>query len=65
MNIEGIHCGGCEGRVKRALEALPGVETAVASHVNNNAVITLKAEVADDTLKKAVEDAGFTVLGFQ
>lgn len=65
MQIEGIHCGNCEGRVKRALEALPEVESAVASHSAKSAVVTLKAAVADDVLKKAVEAEGFTVLGIQ
>lgn len=61
LKVERINCGHCEARVKAALEALPEVESAVASHETGTAVITLKAEVADDVLKKAVADAGYTV----
>lgn len=65
MKIEGIHCGGCEGRLKRAMEALPQVEEAVASHVDGTCIVTLKEEVADEVLKKTAEDARFTVLGIE
>lgn len=65
MKIEGIHCGGCEARLKRVLEALPEVEEAVASHVDGTCIVTLKEEVADELLKKTVEGARFTVHGIE
>lgn len=66
MKVDGIHCSGCENRLKRTLEALPQVEEVVASHEAANAVITLTEEVSDQLLKETVEAAGgFTVLGFE
>lgn len=65
LKVDTIHCGHCEARVKAALEAIPEVESAVASHETSTAVVTLKADVADDVLKKAVADAGYTVTGIE
>jgi len=65
MKIEGIMCGHCEARVKKALEALPGVESAEASHESGTAVVVLNAPVEDAALKKAVEDEGYPVLDIQ
>ena len=65
LNVEGIMCCHCEGRVKKALEALTEVEQAEASHETGTAVVTLKAEVSDAALKKAVEDEGYTVTSVQ
>ena len=62
MKGEGMHCGGCSGRLKRTLEALPEVESAEASHETGIVVVTLKAELSDDALRNAVEGAKFTVL---
>ena len=56
MKIEGMMCGHCEAAVKKALEAVAGVEAAEVSHEAGTAVVTLTAEVADDVLKNAVED---------
>ncbi|MDR1703067.1 MAG: heavy-metal-associated domain-containing protein [Clostridiales bacterium] len=65
MKVEGMHCGGCENRLKRTLEALAQVDEVVASHTDGTAVVTMNEEVPDNVLKKTVEDAGgFTVLGF-
>ena len=61
MNIEGMMCGHCEATVKKALEALKGVENAEVSHTAGTAVVTLDADVSDDTLKKAVEDQDYKV----
>ena len=55
-------CEHCEARVKKALEALTGVEKAVADHNAGTAVVTLSADVADDVLKKAVEDQDYKVV---
>ena len=63
MNIQGMMCGHCEARVKKALEALPEVASAEVSHEAGTAVVTLKSAVADDVLKKAVEDQDYTVTG--
>lgn len=65
MKIEGMMCGHCEARVKKALEALDQVESAAVSHEAGTAVVTLKSDVADDVLKKAVEDQDYKVLSVQ
>ncbi len=65
MKIEGMMCEHCEARVKKALEALPQVDGAQVSHEAGTAVVTLNAPVADDVLKKAVEDQDYRVLGIQ
>ena len=65
MNIEGMMCTHCEATVKKALEALDGVEAAEVSHEANSAVVTMSKEVADDVLKKAVEDKDYTVLSIE
>lgn len=62
MKIEGMTCGHCEARVKKALESLPEVAEAKVSHESGTAVVTLSAEVAADALKKAVEDQDYKVL---
>ena len=65
MKIEGMMCPHCEKRVQKALEALEGVESAVASHEAGTAVVTLSAPVADEVLKKAVEDQEYEVKGIE
>ena len=65
MNIEGMMCGHCEARVKKALEALAGVESAEVSHEKGTAVVSMSADVADDTLKEAVEAQGYKVNSIQ
>ena len=62
MKIEGMTCGHCEARVKKVLEALPGVAEAKVSHESGSAIVTLNGEVADDALKKAVEAEDYKVL---
>ena len=61
MKINGMMCGHCEAAVKKALEALPQVDEAVVSHEAGTAELTLNAEIADDVLKKTVEDKDYTV----
>ena len=61
MKIEGMMCGHCEARVKKTLEAIPGVEAAEVSHEKGTAVVKMASEVADDVLKKAVEDQDYQV----
>ncbi|MCI9003266.1 MAG: heavy metal translocating P-type ATPase [Oscillibacter sp.] len=65
MKIEGMMCGHCEARVKKALEALPEVQAANVSHESGTAVVTLSGTLADEALKKAVEDQDYKVLGIQ
>ena len=62
MKIEGMMCGHCEARVKKCLEALPGVTEAAVSHEAGTAVVTMSQPVADDVLKKAVEDQDYKVI---
>ncbi|MBP3813604.1 MAG: cation transporter, partial [Butyrivibrio sp.] len=61
MMIEGMMCGHCEMTVKKALEAIDGVENADVSHEKGSAVVTLSGDVSEDALKKAVEDKDYKV----
>lgn len=65
ININGMMCEHCEGRVKKALEAIAGVESAVASHTSGQAVVTLSQPVADEVLKQAVEAQDYEVVGIE
>ena len=64
MKIEGMMCMHCEARVKKTLEAIEGVESAVVSHQAGTAVVTVNG-VSDDTLKAAVEAQDYKVLGIE
>jgi len=61
IGVEGMMCEHCEATVKKALEQIDGVESAEASHEENRAVVQLTADVADDVLKKAIEDHDYKV----
>lgn len=65
IRIEGMMCGHCSGRVKKALEAVAGVETAEVSHEIGMAAVTLNGHVSDEELAKAVTDAGYKVAGIE
>ena len=65
LHVEGMMCGHCEARVKKALEALPAVDEAVVSHEAGTAIVTLNAEVSDADLKKAVEDQDYKVTSIE
>lgn len=65
IKIEGMMCGHCEAAVKKALEELPEVESAEVSHVSGTAKVTLKGEIDNDVLKKAVEDKDYKVIGIE
>lgn len=54
MKVEGMHCGGCSGRLKRTLEAMEGVESAEASHEEGTASVVCNESVTDEALKAAV-----------
>lgn len=61
LEITGMMCGHCEMAVKKALEAVDGVESADVSHEKGTAIVTLSKEVSNDVLKKTVEDKDYTV----
>ena len=63
IHIEGMMCGHCEATVKKALEALDGVQSAEVSHEKGTAIVALTADVADADLKAAVEAKDYTVTG--
>ena len=65
LKVEGMMCGHCEARVKKALEAVAGVESAVADHEKGTAVVTLSAPVADEALRAAVEAQDYKVLAVE
>ncbi|MDO4836938.1 MAG: heavy metal translocating P-type ATPase [Clostridia bacterium] len=62
LKVEGMMCGHCEAHVKQALEAIPQVDSAVASHTAGTVKVTLNAPVDDAVLTKAVQDAGYKVV---
>lgn len=65
LKIEGMMCAHCEATVKKALEAVAGVESAEVSHTAGKAVVTLSGDVSDSILKAAVEDKGYEVKGIE
>ena len=65
LTIEGMMCTHCEARVKKALEALENVTQAQVSHEKGTAVVTLSADVPNDTLKQAVEAQDYPVTRIQ
>ena len=65
MKIEGMMCGHCEAAVKKALEALAEVDVAEVSHETGTAVVTLNAEIANDVLKKTVEEKDYKVISVE
>ncbi len=65
MKIEGMMCGHCEARVKKALEALPQVTEALVSHETGSAAVKLNGEIAEEVLKKAVEDQDYKVVSVE
>ncbi|MCD8232829.1 MAG: heavy metal translocating P-type ATPase [Cloacibacillus porcorum] len=65
IKIEGMMCGHCEATVRKALEALPQVEAANVDHTAGTAVVTLKDDVENEVLKKAVEDKDYKVVSIQ
>lgn len=65
MKINGIMCGHCEARVKKALEALAEVDEAIVSHETGTAIVKLNAEVANDVLKAAVEAQDYEVVSVE
>ena len=62
LKVDGMMCGHCEARVKRALEALPEVSSATASHESGSVTVTLSSPLSDDALKEVIEKEGYTVL---
>ena len=62
MKIEGMMCAHCEAAVKKALEAVPTVESAQVSHEKGTAVVQLSAETPFDTLRTAVEELDYKVI---
>ena len=64
LKIEGMMCGHCEAHVKKAIEAMEGVEAAEVSHEKGTAVVHIMggAVITDEALKKAVEEEGYTVI---
>ena len=63
IGINGMMCAHCEARMKKALEQVDGVVSAVTSHEKNNAVLELSRDVPEEVLRKAVTDAGYEYAG--
>ena len=65
MKIEGMMCSHCEASVKKALEAIDGVESAEVSHEAGTAIVTMSKEVSNDVLNSAVEAKDYNVTGIE
>ena len=65
IHIEGMMCGHCEARVKKTLEAVSGVKSAVVSHKDGTAIVELEKDVPSSTLKEAVEAQDYKVTGIE
>ena len=65
IKINGMMCGHCEATVKKALEALPEVDSAEVSHEKGTAVLQLNAPVGEETLKKTIEDKDYEFVGVE
>ena len=65
LKIEGMMCGHCEARVKKALEAIDGVESAVASHTEGTAAVTLSRDVTFEVFKEVLDAQGYPLLGVE
>ncbi len=63
IGVQGMMCERCEAHVKKALEGIDGVVSAVPSRGENNAVLEMTKDVPEEALRKAVEDAGYTFAG--
>ncbi len=63
IGIEGMMCVKCEARMKKALEQVDGVISAVTSHEQNNAVLELSRDVPEEVLRQTVEDTGYKFIG--
>ena len=64
LRVNGMMCGHCEEHVKKALEAIDGIDSAVASHEENLVTVTNSRDVDEATIKAAVEEAGYEYAGF-
>ena len=65
IKVNGMMCGHCEAHVKKALEAIDGIDTAVASHEENLVTITNSKDVDESVIKAAIEDAGYEYAGIE
>ena len=63
--INGMMCEHCEAHVKKALEAIDGIQSAVPSHKDKQAIITLSSEVSEDKIKQAIVDEGYEFVGIK
>ena len=63
LKVEGMMCMHCEARVRKALEALPGVEKAIADHAAGTVTVTLSSPVPEGALTEAIEAQGYKVTG--
>ena len=62
FNVKGMMCHHCENHVKKALEAIDGIESAVASHTEGQVTVTLSKDVPDDIIKNAITEEGYEVV---
>ncbi len=63
IRVNGMMCAHCEAHVKKALEAIDGIESATASHEENMVTITNSKDVSEDLIKEAVAEAGYEYAG--
>lgn len=61
LNVEGMHCGGCERRIQNAVKNIEGVENVIANHNDGTVKITLNKEIEKSVIAEVIEDIGFEV----
>lgn len=62
LNVQGMHCGGCENRIKNAVQDIEGVENVTASHTDGTVKVTLNKELDRKVIEEAIEDIGFEIV---
>ena len=65
MKVEGMHCGGCSGRLVRMMEALPQVESCQANHEDKSVVLNLKEDMSNEAISDALAKGKFSVISFE
>lgn len=63
LNVEGMHCGGCEKRIQNAVSDIEGVESVTASFEAGTVKVTLNKDIDEKVISEAIEDIGFEVKG--
>ena len=63
LKVNGMMCGGCENRVKNAVEGIEGVKSVIADHTTGKVSVTANDDVSKEIIKETLEDVGYEVIG--